>query len=460
MKKIVLFFISIFWLGNLSSQNWDSVQGGKVTQQIKRVLYDSVHNELIVSSNFLENINGKYVRGVCRWNGTRWDSLAGGINTHDILNTTPSGAVLSCIPYNGQTLFGGYFHSIGNVNANGIALWDGIKWDSLPKRAFKFEKNTIVSGFLKKNGLLYIHGTFDTIAGQPANGLATWDGVNYNPIPLPISSSFQGILDMVNFQNDLYITGGRFNIGASSNVRDVLKFNGSSWISTTAGGLLGSFSSIADLEIYNNELYACGHFTKSDGNVANHIMKWDGSQWNDIGFEDQPYFIAINKMQVYDNKLWVFGSFDKAAGYFASKVAVYDGANWCGLKDTLDNNLGTATVYKDTIYIGGGFWTVNSDSISYLAKLKNATLFNQCVSVGVNELSNGNLISIYPNPTNSILNIIDEQNALIGSTIDMKNSLGQVVYSKPFSNQIDISNLPSGIYFLSIQNKTLKIIKE
>lgn len=75
-----------------------------------------------------------------------------------------------------------------------------------------------------------------------------------------------------------------------------------------------------------------------------------------------------------------------------------------------------------------------------------------------------NSISIYPNPTNSIINIIDEKKQFQNSSIEIKNYMGQVIYSNSFNSQIDISSLSSGMYFLTIQDKenkrTVKIIKE
>jgi hypothetical protein len=71
---------------------------------------------------------------------------------------------------------------------------------------------------------------------------------------------------------------------------------------------------------------------------------------------------------------------------------------------------------------------------------------------------------MYPNPTNSILNIINEQSQLHLTSVVINDLLGQTVYSKSFSNQIDISNLPNGVYFLTILDKSykksFKIIKE
>lgn len=91
------------------------------------------------------------------------------------------------------------------------------------------------------------------------------------------------------------------------------------------------------------------------------------------------------------------------------------------------------------------------------------TLIDQS-TVGINELDKGNSFDIYPNPTNSILNIKSNNQQLQNATIEIKNTLGQVIYFDVYAHQINISNLPSGIYFLTINNKedkrTIKFIKD
>jgi len=68
--------------------------------------------------------------------------------------------------------------------------------------------------------------------------------------------------------------------------------------------------------------------------------------------------------------------------------------------------------------------------------------------------------ALYPNPTNSIINIIDESNQLQNATIQIQNNLGQVVFKTSFKEQIDISHLSSGMYFLSIEDKGIKTTRK
>lgn len=444
-KTFIICFLII--LKKAESQNWDSLPGGS-RASIEAVIYDSLHNELIVSSKVMSQIgNNLPVNNVARWNGIKWDSLVGGIKNF-------GGEVLCGIPFNGKLLVGGLFNKIGGVNGTtSLALWDGNKWDSLPKRAFAYSTTPPqVWGFFKKNNLIYIYGNFRTIDGQPATGLATWDGTNFTPIVLPIASSFVRISGVLEYQNEIYVCGGFFN-GTSGTAYDILKFNGISWVSTTGGGLKGGFSNVITITVYNNELYAGGHFWMSDGNFGNNIMKWDGIQWHDVGFGGDPNIGAVViKFLIHHNKLWAIGNYAVASNMPARSIAVYDGIKWCTLKDTLDNGLQSAAIYKDTIYVGGAFSSVNGDSsYKFLLKLKDPNQYRNCNMAGINETSpSQNEIAFYPNPITNTLHIANEQFSNGGSKIEIINALGQVVLTLPFANEIDVSELPQGFYGIKI----------
>ncbi|NVO04066.1 MAG: T9SS type A sorting domain-containing protein [Bacteroidetes bacterium] len=430
-----------------------AVSEDKFNFQLERVLYDSVHNKLIVSSKFFKTIGNLYVRGICSWDGNSWDSLSSGINTHDTLNSYPNGMALSCIPYNGKLLVGGMFQSIGGVNATSLALWDGVEWDSLPVRAFQFNDNPIqVLGFCKFNNLIYIYGTFDTIGGQPASGIATWDGISFQPIILPVNT-VDLIRKMVVFKNELYVGGQFFDLGINNGLRFILKFDGSNWV-TVGGGLLGYSAGLTDMLIYKNELYVGGHFLKSEGNVGENIMKWDGTQWYDVGM-DGGSTGAVWQMLVYKDKLWTVGSFITAANIYAPSIASYDSIEWCALYDDLNNTIGSATVFNDTMYVAGGFQSVNGDTnIRYLAKLKYPGLFRQCVLANsVDEIKSTDSFQIYPNPTNGNNILVNFPFVKIGD-YEVLNVLGAIVKNGKIANtdkiEIDLSLIANGCYFVKI----------
>ena len=71
-----------------------------------------------------------------------------------------------------------------------------------------------------------------------------------------------------------------------------------------------------------------------------------------------------------------------------------------------------------------------------------------------------NVISIYPNPTNGLLNI---EGADKVSSIILFNDLGQQVLAKNNSAgdkmlTIDLSNLPSGIYLVHLRDAEFNVV--
>lgn len=455
-------------LNKVECQNYGALpylDNGIFPYYVESLLLDSIHDKLIVSSKYMKQAGGKTVRGVCSWNGSTWDSLSSGINTHNTLTNDPNGAILCGIPYNGKLLVGGYFQSIGGVNASNIALWNGTNWDSLPHRAFKFLNfNPTIYGFLKHNNLMYIYGQFDTIQGQKANGLATYNNTNFQAINLPFASPAT-ITSMLVYKNELYVAGNFYKLG-NPNIADIYKFDGVNWVDV-GGSIKGTLSSVSSLVIYNNELYVGGFFSKSAGNVGNLLMKWDGINWIDAGWGDVLDNGAISKLLVHNNKLYAFSTSDYCSNMFCSKISVFDGVNWCSFKDTVDNAIFSAVVYHDTIHFAGAFKKINSDtSKKYIAKFINKNLLGACQPVTVRQESfNHTLFSIYPNPFNNHFNI--KFDTFQNGSIIITNAFGQLIYSQQLNNQftqVNLINHPPGIYFLKIeaenQIKVVKIIKQ
>ncbi len=467
IKKIQISLLLFLCFYKALSQNFETMPylgNGISPYAIEKVLFDSVHNKLIVSSKYMNYAGGKKVRGICSWDGTKWDSLSSGINTHDTFNNQANGTVLCGIPYNGKLLVGGSFQSIGGVNATSLATWDGAKWDSLSVRAFKFlYDDASISGIYKFNNKLYLYGSFDTIQGQSANSIATFDGNLFQPITIPVQSQAT-FSDMKFYKGELYVSGN-FSHTSQSGDYDILRYDGNNWISV-GGGIKGGGSSVGSMAIYNNELYVGGYFYQSSGNAGNVIMKWDGNNWHDVGWGNNYQNGAIWQLLVHQNKLYAFGSFEYTANLKSSKVAVFDGTQWCAFADSLDERVFSAEIYHDSIYIVGAFKSINTDTAKRcIAKIKQPMVYNTCVNVvGIKENINDTSFSLFPNPTTSIINIDDENNQLQNATIQIQNYLGQLVFTSSFTSQINLSNLSAGMYFLTIEDKhskkTIKIIKE
>lgn len=77
-------------------------------------------------------------------------------------------------------------------------------------------------------------------------------------------------------------------------------------------------------------------------------------------------------------------------------------------------------------------------------------------------------VSLYPNPTNDVLNIFVPDNQQLSGNVTIYNTLGQMVYSNDISEtnsySINVSNFQSGVYIIKInrenQTKALQFIKK
>jgi hypothetical protein len=73
--------------------------------------------------------------------------------------------------------------------------------------------------------------------------------------------------------------------------------------------------------------------------------------------------------------------------------------------------------------------------------------------IGTEQVQNQKIkLNLFPNPSQGIINLFcDECSQLNEYSISIYNGLGQEVYqSKTFVNQIDLTELTKGIYFLSM----------
>lgn len=116
----------------------------------------------------------------------------------------------------------------------------------------------------------------------------------------------------------------------------------------------------------------------------------------------------------------------------------------------------TANAYTASV---NNFLLTGNSSNFFLGAPFDATL-NCNVVTGLKDLINRSTISIYPNPTNSILNIeVTEQ-----TQIAIINILGDVLKTETINSAstLDVSNLTSGIYFIKDvkSGKAIKFIKE
>jgi hypothetical protein len=143
-------------------------------------------------------------------------------------------------------------------------------------------------------------------------------------------------------------------------------------------------------------------------------------------------------------------------------IAKWDGNSWVGIGLTSftgsfgDGFVNSIQIYNNTLYMGGGFDSINGQPFTNLAK------FDNLVSVEELATPNENLKS-YPNPVQDNLTIVCPvgwENQMVN--IYIYNTMGQKVYSveaKIANGKANIShllNLSQGMYVVLLQNEKVQ----
>ena len=92
----------------------------------------------------------------------------------------------------------------------------------------------------------------------------------------------------------------------------------------------------------------------------------------------------------------------------------------------------------------------------------NSNTINKTKHNSVNKLQKENFISIFPNPNNGSFMLKIKDN-LKPTTISIYNPLGKIIYNKTVireENKINITGQPNGIYFVLVENDTMKVYEK
>jgi len=151
-----------------------------------------------------------------------------------------------------------------------------------------------------------------------------------------------------------------------------------------------------------------------------------------------------------------------------------------------NNCYGTDTIYIELIpnttatqtetALDSYTWPINSQTYTqsgnYTAVIPNAAGCDSTITLdlsldftGINEFSEDNLFTVFPNPAQSAINI-KADNKLIGDVYTIYDNTGRVVLTGKLNSKdttIELGNLSGGIYMFSVgenMKQTFKVIKE
>jgi hypothetical protein len=223
----------------------------------------------------------------------------------------------------------------------------------------------------------------------------------------------------------------------------VVSYRGNSF-----GCVFADYDNDGQLDLFvANRLNEQNFLYHNNGNTNNWItVKCNGVASNKSGVGAKVYV----KATIGGTPIWQMQEVAAQTGYNSQNLWLHFGLGNAALIDTLIVKWSLGTI--DTCY--------NISANKFYTATEGA-----CLTAGINEyyLANNNLIEIYPNPTTGSFAIYTKGNAQC-TVYDIN---GKVVLSQKLNSKtnIDASNLPNGVYNVSIinnsgiANKRLVIVK-
>jgi len=260
-------------------------------------------------------IGGVPANHIARWNGTSWQALGTGIeggtpqamvkyNEHFVVagqfttaggnsvnnlgawhEATSTWTTFGSVPFwdiKALAIRGGILHAagsafIGNTWYQLVMRWTGASWEqnTSANNSITALGNAPVDVFAANN-VLVVGGGFDSLGGQPVNGIAyTVGDTVFHPLGNGLTSTHtRKVCAITEYNNDL-IVGGTFETAGGAVALNIARWDGA-WHAMGAGlpGL-----ELNCLVVYNGVLIAGGSFTDSRNNNIGSIARWNGTSW-------------------------------------------------------------------------------------------------------------------------------------------------------------------------------------
>ena len=315
---------------------------------------------------------------------------------------------------------------------------------------------------------LYVAGWYSHADTLLTHGLSRWDGTRWNtvydlPDLNPDPFHINEIETVAKYGNEIYIGG---NFRGPDSLRYIARWDGSEW-THVAGGFMGSFGQVNEIEEHNGMLYVAGAFNtlgSSGGNPQNPssgIVAWDGQQWHTLGNGTTGSVNpAVIDMEWHHDTLYVCGHFNVIDGVGVDGLARWDGARWCGLTPDVPAYVHGAinglTFFRDSLYIVGGFDTIDGDTMNFVAQCIDLSHTENCgvYNAVAEEARDTEMIGVWPNPVSDQLQCIVPERYR-NAVLRVFDATGREVLSEPILQRaqvlLDVHGLPAGVYIGRLQ---------
>lgn len=184
-----------------------------------------------------------------------------------------------------------------------------------------------------------------------------------------MGSGTNSVVNAVAIRDTDIFVGGFFSDAGGTTANHIARWNGSQWFPLGAG-VNGFMPAVYAIACAGNMVYAGGVFVTAGGQSSQGIAQWDGSAWHTLGggVNGSVYAIAIDGPNVYAG-----GYFTEAGGVAAHNIARWDGTSWHPMGTGVDDVVRALTVYQGSIIAGGDFDSSGVTPVPHCARWDGAS---------------------------------------------------------------------------------------
>lgn len=344
-------------------------------KRVSALAVDSLGN--LYAGGSFTSAGGVAANYVARWDGTAWHPLGSGMG-----GCASSGDCVKALAVGGDgTLYaGGGFTTAGGAAANGIARWNGAEWQSLGSGMDGCDtyNGCVWSLAAGPDGSIYAGGTFTTAGGVAASNIARWDSTTstWHSLGSGIPSYGQVTSLALSATGMLYV-GGYFTSAGGVYADWIASWDGT-WHALDSGvnNPVWALARTAD-----GSIYAGGYFTSASGVPASHVARWDPltSSWHTVGSgngmsggDAREGVRALTRDS--NGVIYAGGDFAAAGDVAANRIARWDGAAWRPLSGGMSDRYSSAYVSAlamgsdGALYAGGLFERAGATWLKSIAR--------------------------------------------------------------------------------------------
>lgn len=446
----------------------------------RSVAFSNDGNRLAVGAptNFENDTTSGQIR-VYDWDGTGWVQVGQSINGEALGDEAGRSVVLSA---NGNRLAFGARSNDGNGQESGhVRVYDFVAgaWvqvgDDIDGTGAGDVSGSSISLSSSGNRLAIgapLNDSPVTNAGQVR--IYDWDGVTWTQAGQAINgenlSDHFGEIVSLSSDGNRVASGARFYDGNSNNVGYVriYDWDGAAWtqVGTDILGEAADDRSSRSISLSSdgNRVAIGADYNDGNGDDAGHvrIYDWDGTTWTQLGADidgeaDGDRFGFSVSLSSNGNRMAI-GSSHHEESQGQVKIYDWDGANWNQFANVIEGEAlgdrsGRSVVLSadgSRVAIGAPRNDGNGNDAGHVRVFELST-------VSAIDRSEQYIINVFPNPTTGKIEIIGNEKGRI-RIIDASGRI--VLESAKAETELDISEIPDGIYFIQIELKKQSIIKK